>query len=474
MISLIPTPKEYTICNDRSCVFAPYIFTEEPAWTDAVCAFSDSFRRLHGIALRQESGGILLKLNQALHEGAYTLESDCENHLVTVCASGIEGIQYALASLIQLIDCKNHMLCMSDLSLKDYPDKEYRALMVDLGRMWHPFDKLLKYVDLCCLYKIRYLHLHFVDFGLYTLPSKAFPRLSDPNTCYTYEQIEKLNAYAKARGIIIIPEYECPGHASVMVERYPEEFGNHYSAEKSGYPWNSVMCAGSEASFHANKILLKEISDLFPDSPYIHIGGDEASIECWDECADCRAYMADRGIENVHGLYSDFIARIAEYVFTLGKTPIVWEGFPADGADKIPKNTIVIAWESLYQTADQLLAEGFRIINASWKPLYVVPSMHRTASALDIMKWNVYNWQNYSTKSKAFLNPINIAPTDQVLGCMLCAWEQTFEREIRPVMENLCAMSERSWNIKRMLSDDEFLKKAHHLIHLAERIIQDR
>ena len=30
-------------------------------------------------------------------------------------------------------------------------------MMIDLGRQWHPFSKLLKYIDLCFLYKIKYL-----------------------------------------------------------------------------------------------------------------------------------------------------------------------------------------------------------------------------------------------------------------------------------------------------------------------------
>lgn len=33
--------------------------------------------------------------------------------------------------------------------IEDYPDKEYRGLMVDLAREWHPFYTLLNYVDLC-------------------------------------------------------------------------------------------------------------------------------------------------------------------------------------------------------------------------------------------------------------------------------------------------------------------------------------
>lgn len=31
----------------------------------------------------------------------------------------------------------------------------------------------------------------------------------------------------KRKGVIVIPEYECPGHATRIVETYPEIFANN-------------------------------------------------------------------------------------------------------------------------------------------------------------------------------------------------------------------------------------------------------
>lgn len=153
---------------------------------------------------------------------------------------------------------------------------------------------------------------------------------------------------------------------------------------------------------------------------------------------------------------------------------MVWEGFPEKGAERVPKETIVVVFESLYHLPDKLIEEEFRVINASWQLLYVVPGVNRRWNAFDILKWNVYNWQNCFVTSEAFLNPITVAPTEQMLGSMLCAWELTFEREILLVMENLAAMSERSWTVRRVCSDEEFLPKLQALLAKAERIIQDK
>lgn len=135
---------------------------------------------------------------------------------------------------------------------------------------------------------------------------------------------------------MLIPEFECPGHAPVLNTYYPEVFADRSDGEggrfynKSGelIDNKALLCAGSDRAFEGVKTLIREICELFPEAPYLHIGGDEANIALWNQCADCRAYMEKNGIDDVYGLYSDYVARIAAYVLSLGKTPIVWRASP--------------------------------------------------------------------------------------------------------------------------------------------------
>ena len=72
------------------------------------------------------------------------------------------------------------------------------------------------------------------------------------------------------------------------------------------------------------------------------------------------------------------------------------------------------------------------------------------------MAWNVYNWQHWWEHSEAKLNPITVQATDQVLGAQICSWGLTYEQDINFVMENISALSERTWSVHRECNDAEF------------------
>ena len=475
---LIPTPKSVYEAGGE-CDLPTAIFTECEEFLPIAKTFCDSVNKIYKKNVSLDNGGILLFCDASIPSNAYTLDT-CDG--VKLCASTVEGMCYAVATLIQLITRVDGELFLAKTHIEDAPDKEYRALMVDLAREWHPAKTIFKYIDVCFMLKIRYLHLHFIDDQAYTLPSRVLPNLTAYNNSYTFEDIESFRAYAKARGIILIPEFEVPGHASMMVKAYPEIFGLHNDGDNNAtfvteagavVTADNIICAGSEKTYNAIRALLAEICEMFPETPYIHIGGDEANIKAWEACSECVRYMKEQGLSDVYELYSEFVGRVARTVFELGKTPIVWEGFPNKGVHYIPKETIVVAWESFYQPAPELLQNGFRIINGSWQPLYIVPSYKTRWGVNEILDWNVYNWQHFWERSEAYENHINVEPTDKVLGAQISAWESTHEEDIGKILESLSTMSERVWNVDLHHNVDDFVLKMNVTLHRIARLINN-
>lgn len=488
-MNVVPTPKKMEKKGNRVALL-PFIQCEKKEWKDLIATFCECAKKIQEIAFSEGAGGVELCYDGGLKEESYLLETyeTGEESGVRVFASDYHGAAYGLASVLQLLDRE---CCIEGCKIEDWPDKAYRGLMVDIARQWHPFRLLLHYVDLCFYFKVKYLHLHFMDDQSYTLPSARFPKLSVPGRSYTKEEIAELRAYAKARGIVLIPEIEMPGHAKVLNRSYPELFsdrrddtllknctGKTITENGEEIRADSIICAGSDKVFANVLALIDETLELFPESPYIHLGSDEVNHHVWKSCSHCTAYMKEHEIRDTKELYADFIGRVSDYVLQKGRTPIVWEGFASEHSERVSKDVIVISWENHYQTADSLLKNGYQIINCAWKPLYIVGNINSYQidrfGFADILNWNVYEWKHFWKESAAWPNPLRVEPTEQVLGAQICIWGLTYEHEIARAVENIGAMSERVWNVTPISDDKEILDHMQKVVPDAFHLIAEQ
>ena len=465
--SIIPIPREVTYL-DGTVSIAPAITTQEEGWKPLINVFSQAVNKIFHTDVKIEQGAIELVWADHLAKDAYSIEID---KTVTVFASGYEGAGYGIASVLQLASFQNGSFVFERMTIYDQPDKDYRCFMADIAREWHPFEELLKFVDLCFFFKTKYMHIHFMDAEGYALPSKVFPKLSLNGNTYTFEQMEYLCQYAKDRGITLIPEVEMPGHVTVLNKIYPEVFSDTIDSEvenmtiDTGESLNKewVLCAGSKAAFEGIKSMIDEVVEMFGDIPYIHLGGDEVNSAVWEKCSVCKDYMREHELQNGEELYAEFLGRATDYALSKGVTPVIWEGFAKEYAHHISKDVIVIAWETKYQTPQELLESGFKIVNGSWKPLYIVglysvPRKEGEWGIREILNWNLYEWQNWWEAAESALNPIHIQPTDEVLGGQVSSWGQTYEEEVSFVVRFLAAAMERIWSVRRYRNYETFTK----------------
>ena len=431
--------------------------------------------KIYGVSLKNGDDGIKVCYDDFLSENEYRIEGN------TVYASDVEGARYGLATMLQLMEKEDTGFLLRNVSVSQKPEKEFRAFMSDLGRQWHPFETLLGYVDLCYLNKIKYLQLHFTDNSLWTLKIDAFPKLGKKESSYTKKEIEYLVEYAHEAGVELIPEFEGIGHSKALIETYPEFFGNEYQDEIEDIQAvtgidkgkvDNIMCIGKPDIFINIQKMLTEIAEIFKYSKYIHVGCDEAKHENWAKCKHCAKYMQDNNIATTKELYSHFVKKIVDICLEIGKTPIVWEGFPKEGTENISRECVVVAWESYYQLAPELLEAGFKIINASWKPMYIVQP-HRKDKLWSVTgeDWNVCKWMNFHEKSPASKTPIVVENSEKVLGGMLCQWECCLEEERERVILNMPMLSDRTFNVTDFYSDAEFNAAKQKIVEMSEKLI---
>ena len=187
----------------------------------------------------------------------------------------IEGnVIWAKQTLKQLADENNRI---PDVEIHDWSAYPFRGFMHDTGRNFQTIDMLKETIDLMSLYKINYFHWHLTDNPAWRIECKAYPQLNDPQyqrpgrDCgkfYTYDEIRELIAYAKERGITIMPEIDMPGHSA-------------YFRNAFGFSMDS------EEGMKVLEKCIDEFCEEIPASlcPYLHIGSDEVYI------ADPKGFM---------------------------------------------------------------------------------------------------------------------------------------------------------------------------------------
>ncbi len=280
------------------------------------------------------------------------------------------GLFYGIGSLIQLISADpNGPLRVPSLEIVDEPRFQYRGMHLDVSRHFFPVEFVKKYIDLMSQYKFNKFHWHLTDDQGWRIEIKKYPKLTEigskrPETVkgrvlqpyvgdgvpvegfYTQEQIKDVIAYAKARYITVIPEIELPGHASAALAAYPQlgcKVDYTYKVQTTWGIFKEVFCP-TDVTFKFLEDVLDETIALFPDSPYIHIGGDEVLKDHWKESPFVQDLMKRENLKDEHEVQSYFIRRIEKFINSKGKKIIGWDEILEGG---LAPNATVMSWRGM-------------------------------------------------------------------------------------------------------------------------------
>lgn len=279
------------------------------------------------------------------------------------------GVFYGLQSLIQLMPQDEKEIKVAAVEITDNPRFPYRGMHLDVSRHFFSVEFVKKYIDLMSQYKFNTFHWHLTDDQGWRIEIKKYPKLTEIGSkrpeshvgrytpefkgdgvpvegFYTQEQIRDVIAYAKARYITVIPEIELPGHSSAALAAYPElgcKADYKYEVKKTWGIFKEVYCP-TEKTFSFLEDVLSETIALFPDSPYIHIGGDEVLKDMWKESPEVKALMERENLKDEHEVQSYFIRRMERFINSKGKKIIGWDEILEGG---LAPNATVMSWRGV-------------------------------------------------------------------------------------------------------------------------------
>ena len=444
--TIVPYPEQIDIMEDELLLKNGYSVCVEEGLAPLAQLFIDDIYRLFQIKgkISSTKGSVVLARDKTMKGQQYRIESGKKQ--ITVTGKNYEDISMGVTTLIQLSRKCGKTAGIPYVSITDGSAQDYRALSLDVARKPIDIETVKQCVELCRWYKLRYMQIHLTDDQQFTFPSKAFPKLATPGASYTLEELKDLVEYAKVRGITLIPEFDVPGHTRTLKRAYPEIFGR-----------SSVLDMTNEKAREAVKTIMKEMMDVFYTSPYFHIGGDEAWIAPYARQEHVKEYILEKGYKDAMDIYLEFLVDLNGFIKGNGKQTIVWEGFPDKGSEKItiPNDILVIAWETMYQTPQSLLKNGYTIINASWQPCYVCPRSTRRWNPEHIYGWNIHRWEHFGKKAPAY-NPIQFDGDVYIKGALMCSWEMNDAFQIASLHQRIPAFSEVAWRGKTQRSFEDF------------------
>src|SRR5699024_5792973 len=328
-----------------------------------------------------DSNAIIFKVDE---EGIYGEEGygiEVNNGNIEIIAEEYTGAFYATRSLLQILKT-NASNEIANGFIRDYPKFKVRGFMLDVGRKFTDLDYLYDYMKNMSYYKMNDFQIHLNDneleMNLFDSIEDAIENghagfrmesdivgdngvtLTSADGFYTKEAFHQFISDAADYGMEIVPEFDTPGHALSMVKVRPDlyykgEIVNGKPPEEAA----AMLDLSHEDTLPFIKSIYNEYLDgenpVFQDTT-IHIGSDEY----YGGAEEYRAYVDDM-LKFIRDDKDRTVRLWGSLTNKAGETPVTSE------------DVQIQVWNTGWANPDQMLKEGFDIINIDDAQVYMVP-----------------------------------------------------------------------------------------------------
>ncbi len=449
---LLPKPTEIHWGTGRLALKIPLrlqiIGPADPAVRPAALR---TLARLHGPGSAPKAPGPVLQIRYG--RAGQAAKFDQERYSLRTTPGGVLidaptglGVLRALATLEQLPCTERGQRYLPEADIQDQPRFAWRGLLIDAARHFLPVAVIKRNLDGMAAVKLNVLHWHLCDDQGFRVESKLLPRLQQvagADGYYTQAQVREVVAYAAARGIRVVPEFDLPGHTGALVAAYPR-LGSNDSVKAVPIRWgvlNIALDPTRETTYTLLDSLLTEMAQLFPD-PYFHIGGDENDGRQWRHNPRIVAFMrarrmvkADSQTVDKHQLQTYFNRRVLAILTARGKTMVGWDEIL--GPD-LPREVVIQSWRGA-----KGLNEAVRLGH---------PALLSNGYYIDL---NYSAATHYAADPLPATTPLDATQQKLVLGGEAAMWSEFADSVIYEsrVWPRAAAVAERLWSTQATTQD---------------------
>lgn len=496
-LSVIPLPQEVTETPSA----APFVINsstticyeegnEKLASTARLLA--DYIREVTGTevktATKAGKNSIVLRTDPSIgHKEGYELNVTAD--AVTLTGATEAGVFYGCQTIHKALPITGGkaLASLPAGEVKDFPQYNYRGFMIDVGRHFFSKEYLKKLIDVMALHNINYFHWHLTEDQGWRIEIKKYPKLTEIGSYrkatmiawgsdeddgtpvsgyYTQEDAKEIVAYAAERFITVIPEIDMPGHMLAALASYPElgcTGGPYETAIRFGV-FKEVLCGGNPKTLQFAKDVVNELMDIFPDAPYIHIGGDECPKAEWEKCPKCQAKIKELGLRDTkehskeNQLQVYFMNEVQKEIAKRGKKMLAWDEILEGNPN--PETTTVMAWTSAGASVKAARLGHHTIVCPISHLYFSNPGYNRLKGISSVER--VYTFEPQSEK-------LTLEEKKNIIGVQGCIWTEWTKDSLKmewQMMPRIAALSELQWGNPAKKDLGGFLKRLRHQLDL--------
>jgi hexosaminidase len=424
----------------------------------------------------------------------YHLEVDAQRVVISGPPAGLVHGIYTLRQLLPAANWRSAPLPhvawrVPACRIEDRPRFGWRGCMLDVSRHFTAKQTVLRFIDLIAMHHFNRLHLHLSDDQGWRVEIKAFPKLAEiashrPHTglgfatssnepndgtphggYYTQDDVREIVAYAAARGIMVIPEIDLPGHSRALTAAYPE-FGCFPEKQidvATYFGVSSDLINPLPHTIAALETILEELLALFP-APWIHLGGDEAPLDPWRNSPEIKAHIASLGLESAEAMRTWFNDHFAKFLAARGRRMLGWDEIIHYGG--LAPDSAIMSWRG-EKGGMKAASAGYEVVMAPVFPTYFDYAQDDGADEpLSIGQYtsleDVYTYEpsaRWADKSTF----------DKVLGVQFQIWREVIPDDAHleyMAFPRACALAEVAWSEQRDDFETFRQRLAQHLQRL--------